>query len=335
MLRLGVIGCGKVTTMFHLKAIEDVEGVSVVAVADPDESRMLEVKARAGAERGYLDHLELLSDPDVDAVAVNAPPRFHEAMVVEALRAGKHVLCEKPLARSVEGCLHVKEVQGYTGLTVMPVHNYAFTPCLESARAVVEGGEIGEVRVMELHFNNNLRSYGSKTDFRLVEDLGIVEDLLPHVLSVIHIMTGGGLTLGSARGWKRSFGVVDNLSLGLENGGIPVECSMNWTSLIPAFKVKVEGDGGSLSMDLMKFPHRVSVRGSNGGRVIDKKGLGKYLDLLRIRHPAFREQYAHFVDVVERRRGASFTLDDEVEMLSLMVGVREALSETDITEDSR
>ena len=116
--------------MFHLKAIEVVKGVSVAAVADMDESRMEEVRDKCGAARGCLEYGELLADPDVDAVAINTPPRFHEDMVVEALEAGKHVLCEKPLSRSVEGCERIMEAQGDGESVVMPLHNFGFTPAL-------------------------------------------------------------------------------------------------------------------------------------------------------------------------------------------------------------
>ena len=317
--------------MFHLRAIAEVEGVKVSAVADPDGRRMEDVRRRAGAERGYLNYRELLSDPDVDAVAVNTPPRLHEGMTLDALRAGKHVLCEKPLAQSVEGCLHVKEAQEATGLVASPVHNYAFTPCLDRALELIGSGEIGALQSIKLRFDNNLWSYGSKTDFRLKDRHGIVEDLLPHVLSVAHVVTDS-VELVQARGWAKSYGVMDNLEVVLRTGdGAVIDCSMNWTSLMPAFKVSVTGDSGALEMDLMKAPHRVAVKSTAGRRVFDRKGLGKYLDLARLRHPSFREQYRHFAAVVEGSESPRFTVDDEAEMLGLMVEVVGRLDETDIS----
>jgi len=317
--------------MFHLRAIAEVEGVKVSAVADPDGRRMEDVRRRAGAERGYLDYRELLSDPEVDAVVVNTPPRLHEGMTLDALLAGKHVLCEKPLAQNVEGCLHVKEAQEAAGLVVSPVHNYAFTPCLDRALALISGGEIGALQRIKLRFGNNLWSYGSKTDFRLKDRHGIVEDLLPHVLSVAHVVTDS-VELVQARGWAKSYGVMDNLEVVLRTGdGAVIDCSMNWTSLMPAFKVSVTGDSGALEMDLMKAPHRVAVKSTAGRRVFDRKGLGKYLDLARQRHPAFREQYRHFAAVVEGVETPRFTVDDEAEMLGLMVEVVGRLDETDIS----
>jgi len=307
--------------MFHLRAIEEVEGVSVAAVADMDESRMEEVREKSGAARGYLEYSMLLRDPEVDAVAINTPPRFHEDMVAEALEAGKHVLCEKPLSRSVEGCERIMEVRGERGLVVMPLHNYGFTPALETAYGILRAGEIGETTRVYLSFDNNLRSYGSRTDFRLEERYAIVEDILPHVLSVVHVLVDSPLSVRDALGWARSYKVVDNLSVSLRAGAVEVETDMNWTSLIPRFAIEVEGDGGSLSMEPMKFPYKVTVRTGSGERTEDKPGLGKYLDVARLRHPAFRRQYEHFAAVVAGSEEPRFTVEDEVEMLRVMDGV--------------
>ncbi len=332
MLRLGIIGCGKVTTMFHLKAIEEVDVVEVTAVADPNEKRMEDVRRKGGAPRGYLDYRELLSDQDVDAVAVNTPPRFHEAMTLDAVRAGKHVLCEKPLARSVEGCRHIQEAQTGTGLVVHPVHNYAFTPCLERGLELIAAGEIGELTGLQLRFDNNLWSYGSKTDFRLKDDRGIVEDLLPHVLSGVSSFTSAPFNLGEVRGEAKRYGVIDNLSVNLDShDGVDVECHMNWTSLIPAYRVEAHGESGHLEMEMMKAPHRVSVKTPTGGRTLDRKGFGKYLDLVRLKHPAFVGQYWHFASVVDGSVEPRFTVEDEDMMLGLMEDVASRLVETSIS----
>lgn len=336
MLRLGIVGCGRVTTMFHLKAIEEVEEVTVAAVADRDRGRMEQVKVKSGAERGYNDYRGLLADLEVEAVAVNTPPRFHEEMTLEALRSSKHVLCEKPIAQSVEGCLNIGEAERETGLTVLPVHNYAFTPCLETAKEIIQSGEIGKIGRVELRFNNNLWSYRSRTDFRMEERFGIVEDVLPHVLSVAQAMAGPADGVEEAKGWMKSYEVVDNLSLLMRTeDGVELDCSMNWTSLIPSFNVGVVGDSGRMDMELMKRPFRVSVESPIGKRKIDRKGLGKYLDIMRLKHPAFREQYRHFVRVIEGSEPPRFTVGDEVSMRRVMDEVSRRLSETDITQGSQ
>ena len=318
--------------MFHLKAIGEVDVVEITAVADPNEKRMEDVRRKAGAPKGYLDYRELLSDPDVDAVAVNTPPRFHEAMTLDAVRAGKHVLCEKPLARSVEGCCHIQDAQKGTGLVVNPVHNYAFTPCLERGLELIADGEIGELTSLKLRFDNNLWSYGSKTDFRLKDDRGIVEDLLPHVLSVVSAFTNPPFNLRKVMGEAKRYGVIDNLSVRFESHeGVDVEGHMNWTSLIPAYSIEAHGESGYLEMEMMKAPYRVLVKTSTGVRTLDRKGFSKYLDLVRLKHPAFVGQYKHFASVVEGSVEPRFTVEDEAMMLGLMENVASKLAETSIS----
>ena len=319
--------------MFHLKAIEAVEEVEAVAVADCNQARMESVKKKSGADRGYVDYRELLSDPEVDAVVINTPPRFHEEMVIRSLKAGKHVLCEKPLARSVEGCLHIKGVHEAVDLVVLPGHNYAFTPSLERANELIRKGEIGEVEMVSIGFENNLRGYGSKTDFRLKTEFGIVEDILPHILSVAHGLAGAAGEVVDLRGWKESHDVVDNVKLLLRTDrGVEVNCFMSWTRLIPRFKVEVSGASGRVEMDLMRSPFSVTVESGDVRRKLAlKKGLRLYLDLLRFKHPSFQSQYRHLRGLVAGSEAPRITIDDEVDMIRTMEEVRQHLHETDIS----
>jgi predicted dehydrogenase len=318
--------------MFHLKAIEEVDEISVVSVADIDQKRMEEVRKKSGAVRGYIDPQELLLDRDVDAVAVNNPPKFHEETVLESLDAGKHVICEKPLAQNVEGCIRIKKRQDGSGFLVIPVHNYAFTPCLALAQDIIQSGEIGEILKVRLSFENNLWSYGAKTDFRMQDSFSIVEDMLPHILSIIKAIAGPIDTVTDVKGWKKRYKVIDNLSLILEaKDGLSVEGIMNWTSFIPAYKVNISGESGRLDMDLMKFPYRVVVETSKRKKKIDEKGLSQYLDLARLRHPAWAAQYRHFIKTVEGSEAPLFKVKDEIGMLQIMGEIVEALSEIDIS----
>lgn len=320
MLRLGIVGCGRVTTMFHLKAIADVEEVTVAAVADRNKARMESVRKKSRAGRGYTDHRELLADPDVEAVVINTPPRFHEGMVMDALKAGKHVLCEKPLARSVEGCLLIKRVQEETGLAVLPGHNYVFTPSLERAQDLIESDVVGRVHKVSMRFENNLRSYGSKTGFRLENEFGIVEDILPHILSVAHGIAGAAETVEEARAWRDSYEVVDNVRLLLRTDrGVELDCSLSWTKLIPSFKVEASCTSGWVETDLMRSPFSVTVESGGARRKIgEKKGLKLYMDLLRFKHPSFQSQYRHLCRLVEGSEAPRITIDDEINMIRMM-----------------
>ena len=329
MLRLGIIGCGRVTTMFHLNAVEEVEEVTVTAVSDVSEDRIRDVKGRCTSAKAYTSYTELLGDPDVDAVAINTPPRFHEEMVLESLSYGKHVLCEKPLAQTVEGCRRIGEAQRRTGLQVLPAHNYVFTPSVLRMAELVKGGAVGKVQRVRVYFENNLRIYRSQTDFRTHQENGLVEDVLPHVLSVSAPMAGRAREVRDLSWWCRQYKVCDNIKATLDaEGGAEIDCSMSWTRLVPRFKVEVEGTQGRLETDLMISPYSVTVEKGGRRETIKERGLDWYLDLVRFKHPSFQGQYRHFVGLVAGTEEPLITVEDEAAMLEIMERVSGLLKET-------
>jgi predicted dehydrogenase len=95
-VRLALVGCGRIAQVAHLPAIEKADGVELVAVADPSQAVGAAVARRYDIPAAYTDHRDAFRD--ADAVIVAAPDRFHHAIASDALRAGKHVLVEKPLA---------------------------------------------------------------------------------------------------------------------------------------------------------------------------------------------------------------------------------------------
>ncbi len=329
MLRLGIIGCGRVTTMFHLNAVEEVEEVTVTAVSDVSEDRIRDVKGRCTSAKAYPSYTELLGDPDVDAVAINTPPRFHEEMVLESLSCGKHVLCEKPLAQTVEGCRRIGEAQRRTGLQVLPAHNYVFTPSVLRMAELVKGGAVGKVQRVRVYFENNLRIYRSQTDFRTHQENGLVEDVLPHVLSVSAPMAGRAREVRDLSWWCRQYKVCDNIKATLDaEGGAEIDCSMSWTRLVPRFKVDVEGTQGRLETDLMISPYSVTVEKGGRRETIKERGLDWYLDLVRFKHPSFQGQYKHFAGLVAGTEEPLITVEDEAAMLGIMERVSGLLRET-------
>lgn len=319
MLRLGIIGCGRVTTMFHLKAIEEVEEVTVEAVSDVSENRIRDVQGSCASAKAYTHYTDLLGDPNVDAVAINTPPRFHEEMVLSALSHGKHVLCEKPLAQTVEGCRRISEEQRKTGLQVLPAHNYAFTPSIVRMAELVRQGAVGDVERMQVYFENNLRIYRSQTDFRTSSENGLVEDVLPHILSVSTPLASRIREVKDLAWWCRQYKVCDNIRATLETeAGAEIDCSLSWTRLVPRFKVAVEGTEGNMETDIMMSPYTVTVEKNGHRETIKERGVDWYLDLVRFKHPSFQSQYRHFARIVSGLEQPLITVDDEAAILGLM-----------------
>ena len=302
--------------MFHLKAIEKVDQIEIAAVSDVSEDRMNEVRAECVASEAYLDYRQLLADDSVEAVAINTPPRFHETMVKEALDAGKHVLCEKPLAESVEGCLEIKERKEETGLAVLPAHNYAFSPSLAQMGRYLSENSIGEITSVDVAFENLLKSYRSQTNFREHSGNGVLEDVLPHILSVANPITGHIQEVKSLKWWCKDYEVCDNMETELESEkGILVNARLSWTKLRPRFSVTVNGEKGRLYTDLMINPFKLEARVDGKTTTLKEKGVKWYLDLVQFKHPSFENQYRHFYQLVKENAPPIITIDDEINII--------------------
>ena len=140
-IRLGVIGCGNAFRQLHLPALTACADVRMVAACDSVPERAKET----GAPRIFRDYRELLALPDVDAVDICMPTFLHKTMIVEALRAGKHVFCEKPDARSAEEMEEIAKAAHASGRVLMVMRNNRFLETSQFLKAQVDAGAMGKI----------------------------------------------------------------------------------------------------------------------------------------------------------------------------------------------
>jgi predicted dehydrogenase len=146
VVKLGVIGCGRIAQVAHFPALEKADGVEVVVVCDPSEQVARAVAGRYGIGSYVADAAQVFENPQVEAVLIAVPDRFHRELAEAALRAGKHVLVEKPLASNVDEARRLVELQAETGLTLQVGSMKRHDPGLSFARDFVAAGRLGEVR---------------------------------------------------------------------------------------------------------------------------------------------------------------------------------------------
>ncbi|EDL65169.1 Gfo/Idh/MocA family protein [Bacillus sp. SG-1] len=143
-IKIGVVGCGSIAQHRHLPEYENNEHVEIVAVCDIVEDRVQKVAEKYGA-RAYTDYEELIADGKVEAISVCTPNYLHAPISVAALRAGKHVLCEKPMATSSVEAQEMIQAAEESGKKLMIAHNQRFVPSHEKARKLIESGELGKI----------------------------------------------------------------------------------------------------------------------------------------------------------------------------------------------
>lgn len=147
-LEAGVIGTGFIGPV-HVEALRRL-GVSVIAICDVGDLGA-KAAARLAIPQAFSDYRELLACPDVDAVHITTPNRFHCEMSLAALRAGKHVICEKPLAMNTRETARIVRA-AHTAKRVFAVnYNVRFYPAVLALRRQVERGDLGDI----IHVNGS------------------------------------------------------------------------------------------------------------------------------------------------------------------------------------
>ena len=144
MVKVGVIGVGNIGRD-HIAAFGDADGTEVVAVADAAEGAARACAEEFGVGRHFGSGVELIACPEVEAVVVAVPNRFHETLAVAAIGAGKHVLLEKPMALDAAGARSIYRASKGARLTVMLGHQWRRVWWADEMRRRIHAGALGEL----------------------------------------------------------------------------------------------------------------------------------------------------------------------------------------------
>jgi predicted dehydrogenase len=145
-LRIGTLGAARITPPALVRPARQVDGVEVTAVAARDRTRAAEFAEKHGIPRVHDSYDALIADPTIDAIYNPLPNGLHAEWTEKALRAGKHVLCEKPFTANAAEAERVSAVAAETGLVVMEAFHYRYHPVAEQLRSIARSGELGALR---------------------------------------------------------------------------------------------------------------------------------------------------------------------------------------------
>lgn len=151
-VRFGIIGAGRITREQFAPALLSAERAVLQAAASRDMPRAEALKP----QRAYESYSALLEDPDVEAVYIGTHNGLHKELVIEALKQGKHVLCEKPLGCTAADCEEMVATADATQRHLVEAFMYRHHPQIERAQRLLQQGTIGELMVVEASFNVRL-----------------------------------------------------------------------------------------------------------------------------------------------------------------------------------
>ncbi len=189
-IRLGMIGADQIA-LFTSREFHRHPGCDVVAVADPNAERAAELAARVKAEHTHTEVDALLARDDLDAVYIAVPNAFHEEVAVKALQAGKHVLLDKPFALNSQAAENIVTAAEAAERTLMLGMNQRFERTVQSARALIEAGRLGEVYHLKAYWRRRagIPRLGSWFTSKSVAGGGALLDIGVHVLDVaLHLI---------------------------------------------------------------------------------------------------------------------------------------------------
>jgi predicted dehydrogenase len=139
----GLVGCGDIARKRVAPALRDLDNCELVAVSRADAARAESFAAEFGAKRWHADWRDLVKEPEVEAVYVATPVHLHAEQAVAAAEAGKHVLCEKPMALTVAECERMNAAAEANGVRLGVAYYRRFYPAVEKVKQIIESGEIG------------------------------------------------------------------------------------------------------------------------------------------------------------------------------------------------
>ncbi len=243
MINIGVIGCGKIAQVRHLPEYDSHPLVRISGVFDAEKSRAGEI-AEKYHTKAYASYEDMLKDDNVDAVSVCTANNSHCEVTVKALEAGKHVLCEKPMAVTYEECKRMVETARRTERFLMVGHNQRLTKTHKKAKELVEKGEIGKVITFKSTFGhsgpenwavdkNNIWFFNkAAASFGAMADLGVhktdlIQFLLAERIKEVVAVTG---TLDKKDNQGNAIGVDDNaICIYKMESGIIGNVNVSWS----------------------------------------------------------------------------------------------------------
>lgn len=270
VVRIGVLGAARITPWALIAPAQKTPRVRVVAIAARDRRRAERFAQKHAIEHVYDDYASLIASSEVDAIYNPLPNCLHCCWSVRALRAGKHVLCEKPLAANADEARTMAAAADETGLVLMDAAHYRYHPLTHRALELLGEGAIGVLRHVETWMCVPLPAPGNiRYNFELAG--GAAMDVGFYANHMALTYAGGESRVVAARA-KLAKANVDrrmDTELQFDNGVTArTHCSL-WSYQLLKMAVRLEGTAGTILVRGPAVPqlyHRLIVKTAKGIR---------------------------------------------------------------------
>jgi predicted dehydrogenase len=340
-LKIAVIGLGSISEV-HLNAYQNNPDAEIYAVCDLNEERARQKALKYGVEKIYFDYREVLADKSIDAVSICTWNKTHAEISIAALDAGKHVLVEKPLSRTVEEALLIQEAVNRSGKILQVGFVRRYDKNVQMLRSFTEGGDFGEIYYAKASTIRRLGNPGGW--FADIERSGggPVIDIGVHVIDLCWYMMGKPKVKSVSGNTYSNLGNRSNIRNLTFYQAADYDPDQNSVEDLANALIRFE-NGASLMVDMSYSLHAkedestVKLYGEKGGFEIDPSIVivkEKYDTILNIIpqidnkgfqfETAFQNEINHFVDCVKSGAQPISPVEDGVEIIKMLTAIYES-----------
>jgi predicted dehydrogenase len=326
-VRLGIIGCGH-WGRHYVRIFHELPGAAVAHVADTDRAKVDSVRARHPLVRVSTRHEDLLEDGKVEAVVISTPAATHHAIARDALRSGKHVLLEKPLALRREDCAELAALAESAGRILLVGHTFLYNNVVRRMKEFFDSPEFGTPYY--LHARRNHLGL-------IREDVDAVWDLAPHDVAIFNYLLGRMPETASAVGGKFLSGHRNDAAFVTLSypGNVIGNIQVSWVDSNKIREVVAIGSRRRIvfnDLDALE-PLRIFEKGVTVDRDVENFGEFRYLlrdgDILSPRVEVvepLKAQCEHFLRCVEGKEKPFTGATNGGEVVRVLLAIQESLA---------
>lgn len=279
VLRWGILGCGNVAEHKGGPPLYSVDDSELIAVMRRDQAKAEDFAERHGAKRAYTDVDKLLSDDEINAIYIATPPNLHCEQTIRAARAGKHILCEKPMAMSVSECKQMVDACQKEGITLMIAYYRNHYPNVVKMKTLMDEDAIGDVVLARInctsYYNPNRQDLKNWRINPEISGGGVLMDIGSHRISLLQYLLGDVVSVkGLAETVHLDVAVDDSavFTLRFESGAHAV-ANINWNVGIGIDDIEVYGTKGRLRCSPLNSEHLTLETKSDGVKALSQTPL--------------------------------------------------------------
>jgi predicted dehydrogenase len=303
VITIGVIGYGYWGPNL-VRNFTEAPGGRVGFVTDVRAERLSHVTSRYPAAKVSTDYRDLLADPAIDAVAIATPVSSHFDLAMAVLRAGKHVLVEKPMTATSEQSLILIDEADKRGLILMVDHTFVYTNAVTKIRELTQGGDLGEI-----YYYDSVRIYLGLFQ----HDVNVLWDLAVHDLSIMDYVLGQTPVSVSATGLSHVAGQPENIAYMTMffDGRLIAHVHVNWLAPVKVRRTLLGGSRRMIVFDDLEASEKIKVY--DRGISVNPSPENVYQMLIGYRAgdmwapqldltEALQTEARHFIECIEKRK---------------------------------